>query len=175
MTLPKDTVVLHHSDIPTMIRQEDAIIRQHQKKFGQKGAYHYLVNKDGSVYQFHDEEFIGHHAGNWLVNVRSIGICLAGDLTREVPTLLQRAALGALVTDIQTRWGIPDTRILHHRDVKPTACPAYDLKAVVIDEQLKNLREKAGRIQGALEHVTGDRKNRLTRLLARILKLVAPV
>lgn len=167
----KDTIVLHHTANQSSKSQADSVINQHLKEFGQAGAYHYLIESDGRPVQFHEEDFTGYHAGNYLMNVRSIGICLAGDFTRHVPTGSQIGSLVRLVTDIQTRWGIPDERILLHREVKGTACPGTDLRAELFSVRDKLMRQEIVKLQKAHERATGSRKEKIARLLVRLMRL----
>lgn len=170
----KDGILYHHSANPSPKNQAQTVIEQHKRspKIKQAGGYHYFVEANGQIVQFHPEDFIAHHAGNWAMNLRSIGICLAGDFTRHPPSKAQIESLTRLTVDIQTRWGIPDSRILLHREVKPTACPGIDLRPFVSDEKLNLLKTKLKRLQQAETTAEGARKKRLTRLIARILKML---
>lgn len=165
----KDTIVLHHSDIPGPQRQADRIRKDHLQKFGQAGSYHYLIEPDSFIVQFRPEDSVGHHSGNWFTNIRSIGICLAGDFTKESPSHAQLQALESLLTDIQVRRGIPDSRIFLHREIKSTACPVIDLRLPIQKIRSDQRAKKIGKLQRAEETATGSRKNRLTKVLSRLL------
>lgn len=167
----KDTIVLHHTDNPSAKPQAKGVIALHLQKFGQRGAYHYLIEITGEVVQFHDEEFIGYHAGHWATNIRSVGICLAGDFTRHQPTDIQVLALTQLMSAVQNRWGIPDSRVKLHREIKATACPGTDLRQLAFARRKKLLEGKALRIKREMVREP-ERKNRLTMVLARILKAI---
>ncbi len=66
-------------------------------------------------------------------NKEGIGVCFAGDFTREMPTKAQIVAWKNLGVEITIRWPIEKDKILNHRDVKPTACPGYDFKQELLD------------------------------------------
>ena len=86
---------------------------------------HYLIGKDGSLYQLVDEARRAWHAGggDWRgegdVNSRSIGIELdnRGDEPFSAP-LMQ--TLEALLPGIMTRWGIRPEGVIAHSDMAPT-------------------------------------------------------
>lgn len=67
----------------------------------------------------------GGTADNWA-NRDAVGICLVGDFDRTVPTGRQMQSLVKLVRFLQSRYGIPKSRIYGHRNVpgaRETDCP----------------------------------------------------
>ena len=69
----------------------------------------------------------GHVASDYLNNI-AIGICLVGDLNRDLPTKAQLAALDELITYLRGRVGKikgKQTTVLPHKKInpKPTDCP----------------------------------------------------
>ena len=65
----------------------------------------------------------GHVASDYLNNI-AIGICLVGDLNRQVPTQAQLAALDELVTYLRGRVGRVKGRqaiVLPHKKINPKA------------------------------------------------------
>ncbi|MBV7410495.1 N-acetylmuramoyl-L-alanine amidase [Maritimibacter sp. DP1N21-5] len=85
---------------------------------------HYLVGRDGQVWQMVDEDMRAWHAGagDWGgtgdVNSRSIGIELDNSgLTPFSEPLV--AALETLLSDIRARWVIPAHGLLAHSDFAP--------------------------------------------------------
>lgn len=120
-------IIWHHSAVNAKRLQFDEINRHHETRAFPKSSkgyfvgYHYLVEYDGSVRQAREETEIGaHDTGE---NLNSIGICLAGDFTAQLPTPAQCAAVATLVQQIRSRWYIPVTRIEPHRWDDDTACP----------------------------------------------------
>jgi len=94
---------------------------------------HYGVRMyDVPVWQWVSENDVAYHAGNWIVNLTSIGIEHedAGKYNDPRPDILYQTS-GKLVAEIAARYHIPIVRgtggpgIYDHRDVsdKPTACP----------------------------------------------------
>jgi N-acetyl-anhydromuramyl-L-alanine amidase AmpD len=81
-------------------------------------AYHWLVRPDGGVERLLHDRHVGWHAGDWEVNRASVGICLAGDYSRQRPT----AAALAAVRGVLRRY--PGATLVLHRDVNgATDCP----------------------------------------------------
>tara|TARA_R100000322_G_scaffold166841_4_gene133960 strand:- start:4459 stop:5088 length:630 start_codon:yes stop_codon:yes gene_type:complete len=85
---------------------------------------HYLIGRDGTLWQMVEEEARAWHAGQgrWAgrddVNSRSIGIEL--DNSGTVPfASTQMEALTLLVSDIRARWGIPVAGVIGHSDFAP--------------------------------------------------------
>jgi len=85
---------------------------------------HYVVERDGSVYQLVDERERAWHAGRsrWGsdtdLNSSSIGIELDNNGREPFPEP-QVVALLALLTDVQGRYRIPATNFLGHGDIAP--------------------------------------------------------
>ncbi len=85
---------------------------------------HYLIGRDGTIYQLADERARAWHAGesywggNADLNSSSLGIEL--DNNGEEPyTEAQIGALLELLGDIKRRYGIPAANFLGHGDVAP--------------------------------------------------------
>ena len=95
---------------------------------GPEVSAHYLIDETGEITRLVEETCRAWHAGvsAWEgvkdINSCSIGIELAnpGPL-EDLPPFpdAQMTALEWLITDIQSRWSIPDRRILGHEDVAP--------------------------------------------------------
>ncbi len=86
---------------------------------------HYLIAREGTVYQLVDESIRAWHAGagEWAgagdVNSRSIGIEL--DNCGGSPfSALQMDVLEALLRGIMARWNIPPEGVIGHSDMAPT-------------------------------------------------------
>lgn len=168
----KNAIVLHHTANGSTRSQLAETIAYHKRKFGQAGAYHYLIDTDATVHQLHPEDFTAYHAGNWITNLRSIGICLAGDFTKSQPTDAQVDALTKLVLNIQSRRGISE--IILHREVNPphTQCPGTDLRALVLAHKKTLLQVRLQTAEKALPRVSGPRKAMLTRFIERLRSIL---
>lgn len=92
--------------------------------FSRPGAFasaHYFVDRDGSIYQSVSMANTAWHAGNWDMNLRSIGIeCVSdgADFTEE-----QICALAELVRWLMEGLGVPAENVIRHYDVTGKLCP----------------------------------------------------
>lgn len=120
---PPDMIILHYTGMPTA---EGALARMRDPEA--KVSAHYMVETDGRVFALAPEERRAWHAGKsfWRgatdINSCSIGIELVNpghELGYTPFPDTQIAALIELLTDIRSRWTIPDDRILGHSDVAP--------------------------------------------------------
>ena len=90
----------------------------------QKVSAHYLIGRDGTLYQLVDERARAWHAGasywggNRDVNSASIGIELDNN-GYEPFAEAQIAGLLALLQDLRARYAIPAANVLGHADVAP--------------------------------------------------------
>lgn len=112
-----DCIVLHHAEA-SRCSVED-IHRWHQSQGWAGIGYHYLVQKDGSIWRGRPEDVMGAHCSGH--NAHSLGVCAEGDYEREEMPAAQEAAIVRLVQDLLRRY--PGARILGHRELVPTLCP----------------------------------------------------
>lgn len=84
---------------------------------------HYAVGND-NIHQYVKEEDTAYHAGNWDMNLRSIGIEHEGGPTLPISEKTYETS-AKLIAEIANRWNIPLDRehILEHRQIKATQCP----------------------------------------------------
>jgi N-acetylmuramoyl-L-alanine amidase len=112
-------VVIHH----TSDRTAEGALRTLTDPVRQVSS-HYLVARDGRIFQLVDDRKRAWHAGEswWAgaedVNSASIGIELDND-GREPYAEPLIASLLRLLADIKTRFGIPDANFVGHGDVAP--------------------------------------------------------
>jgi N-acetylmuramoyl-L-alanine amidase len=109
---------------------EQASVEQslHTLRTGNSGgpvSAHYLIGRDGRIYQLVDEALRAWHAGpgRWGtitdVNSASIGIELDNNGTDPFPDV-QVDALVRLLADICTRLDVPPSQVIGHADMAPT-------------------------------------------------------
>jgi N-acetylmuramoyl-L-alanine amidase len=112
-------VVLHHTSDDTA-RQAIGTLTDPARKV----SAHYLIARDGKIFQLVDERHRAWHAGvsRWGsiadVNSASIGIELDNNGDEPFPAE-QIEALAALLTDLQSRYSIPRANFVGHADVAP--------------------------------------------------------
>jgi len=122
-TAPPDMIVLHYTGMPT---GDGALDRLRDP--AAKVSAHYLVEEDGRVFHLVAEARRAWHAGvsfwngDTDINARSVGVEIVNPGHehgyRRFPEP-QVAAVIALLTDIRTRWTVPDRFIVGHSDVAP--------------------------------------------------------
>jgi N-acetylmuramoyl-L-alanine amidase len=120
---PPDMIVLHYTG---MIDGPSALARLRDPEA--KVSAHYLVEEDGRVFSLVPEARRAWHAGKsfWRgetdINAASVGVEIVNPGHefgyRPFPEA-QIAAVIELLTDIRSRWTIPDERLLGHSDVAP--------------------------------------------------------
>lgn len=144
------TIVVHHSDFidapgPLVIERYHLEV----SRFGDIG-YHFVIAKDGTVFEGRSLDRVGAHAGATREAARglgrdrdpdwgSIGVVLDGFFHDELPPPAQLAALRLLVEDLKRRFPKVD-RVIGHREVRagvvvrgltpigePTVCPGERL------------------------------------------------
>jgi N-acetylmuramoyl-L-alanine amidase len=121
-----DFLILHYTDTQDMAEAEDFFLARRPHPEGANVSAHYLIDEDGTIYQYVDESKRAHHAGvsywNGItdMNSYSIGIELVNPGHkygyRAFPAA-QMAAAAELCRDIMARNSIPPQRVLGHSDV----------------------------------------------------------
>lgn len=112
-------VVIHHTGDATVEQALHTLTDRSREV-----SAHYLVARDGTVYQLVDERLRAWHAGisrwggNADVNSSSIGIELDNDGEEPFPDR-QITALLALLGDIKARYHIPAANFVGHADIAP--------------------------------------------------------
>lgn len=124
-------IIWHHSAYQSDEHQAAKIDQWHKDRgfpissLGYYIGYHYIIEKDGSVFKAREENEIGAHDQG--ENIDSLGICLAGDFNKEMPTVAQTNAFRTLWLDIIIRLSIPILAIEPHRRDDSTDCPGKNL------------------------------------------------
>jgi len=167
-------IVLHHSAVSGEGNQYEGVKAYHKKKWGRGMEYHFFVDKNAEVRNGMPEEKVGYHCGNAAMNVKSLGVCVAGDFTVETPTGAQIHSLSVLLMNLQARYGIPDENIVPHSSVKATSCPCYAFTEAFVVERVNIRKEQLNAAEEAKKKrkLTTLRKNTLTRLAERLRKLI---
>jgi len=85
-------------------------------------GYHWLIRADGTAEQILDDRYIGWQAGNWDINIRSIGICVDDDLSSKAPSEVVVESIAAVIREHYT--SVEADHIIGHRDAnRRTVCP----------------------------------------------------
>ncbi|HWO20106.1 MAG TPA: N-acetylmuramoyl-L-alanine amidase [Kofleriaceae bacterium] len=128
-------MAIHHTETPTNDSMTpQARLRQIQSyHMDVKGwcdiGYHYLVSRDGRVWEGRPDTQLGSHAGG--ANTGNIGISIMGQHEATPVTQAQVDVIAGLVRGLATAHGVPmdRTRIKGHREYKSTSCPGDALFA----------------------------------------------
>jgi N-acetylmuramoyl-L-alanine amidase len=115
-----DTIVLHHT-----ASNDGAGDLAHMRNPAAKVSAHYMIDKDGKIYQLVDDKKRAWHAGKGElhgvptdVNGRSLGIEIVNDGSGKTPfTDAQYKALTQLVGFLKQEYKVPANNILGHKDV----------------------------------------------------------
>jgi len=132
-------ITVHHSADPTPVVLDGSsaksfeAVREIQKAhmqgksthYGDIG-YHFVIDPYGRVMQGRELAFQGAHA-NGENNLQNIGICLIGNFDDERPTSAALEALERQIEELRARHKIPKSRVLAHRELRPTECPGKHL------------------------------------------------
>lgn len=115
-------IVLHGTEQDSV---EESLLTLRTRNSGGRVSAHYLVGRDGALYQLVADQHRAWHAGGgrWGtitdVNSASIGIELDNNGVDPFPAA-QMAALIRLLDDLCARLDIPRTQVIAHADMAPT-------------------------------------------------------
>ena len=117
-------VICHHSLTPLALdndKAEKSFNENHKSRGFPKSelgwyiGYHWIIFSDGSLKRYRNDDEVGAHCKEGEINFKSIGICLEGNFDYELPTDAQKQALLKLITEIQTKYRIPNEKVVPHR------------------------------------------------------------
>ncbi len=122
-------ITLHHTaELPGMTTRSDLELVKGVQNFhrNERGwadiGYHWLIGRDGNVYEGRALEVQGAHAGGGN-NKNNLGISVVGDFTKELPDRKQLGTVELFLAVQLRRYDIPVDELYGHRDWKPTECP----------------------------------------------------
>lgn len=141
-------ITIHHTamagidDGPDTVAILRLIDKRHHGRIGRNGengaciGYHFLVARNGTVYEGRPLQYQGAHSGGDN-NRLNIGVCLLGDFNHVQMPTAQKAAAVAVVDRLRAAYGIPRSQVFGHRDFNPpgslhTECPGRYLYPLVI-------------------------------------------
>jgi hypothetical protein len=128
------SIVVHHSAGPTGDRQEifDAA---HRRRFLLDTAYHFVLSNGSTVVpaghlestRWYRWSLPSPATGSLRHNLTGIHLCIVGNYETAEMTGALKPALGNAIVALQRRYGIPDERVLLHRDCSATLCPGRNI------------------------------------------------
>ena len=101
---------------------------RNEKKWAAIG-YHYLVGRDGRIYEGRPAKYQGAHVST--ANENNLGVSVIGDFMRQLPNEKQLTALRAFLDDMRKRYGVSKAKVYGHRDLHSSLCPGDALYAWV--------------------------------------------
>lgn len=142
--MKKSYINIHHTAIfaeNNTAEQFDAVNEAHRvrwngktkSRMGYYGGYHYLIERSGVIQQFRADDETGAHNNVSLMNYRAIGVCFAGNMSRQFLTDKQIESAVKLIKSLQTKHNIVDANITPHRLYKATQCPGNNIPDPVWD------------------------------------------
>lgn len=90
-------------------------------------GYHFLVGKDGKIYEGRPAQYQGAHTSTQ--NENNLGISVIGDFMKQQPSTRQLNALKAFLDDKRKEYGVGRGRCYGHRDLHASLCPGDALYA----------------------------------------------
>ena len=147
---PVTRITVHHSGDFNDMNSEEQIVAHLQavqssqcrpKSAGGLGAgdlaYHFIIDRKGDIWEGRSLNYQGAHAGNSAANKGNIGICVLGNFDVQYPNDRQKQSLKALLVRLMDRYGLANTDIYTHREIRAdyglagTDCPGTHLQPVV--------------------------------------------
>ena len=126
-------ITLHHTDeVPGLTARGDRDVVaaiQHYLQDTMGGAdigYHYLIGRDGLVYEGRSATAQGAHSGG-ANNIQNLGIAMIGNFSGRLPNRAQMNALERFLSDQRSQNRVAGAQVFGHRDLGPTECPGTTL------------------------------------------------
>ncbi len=129
-------ITVHHTgehgnwaDLPDVeiVRRIESYHRN-EKEWAAIG-YHFLVGKDGRIYEGRPAQYQGAHVSTQ--NENNLGISVIGDYMDHLPSARQLAVLDTFLDDKRKLYGVSRARVYGHRDLHASLCPGDSLYAWV--------------------------------------------
>ena len=127
-------IVIHHSEVSTPHTVED-IHRWHQKRGWAGIGYHYVISKDGEIYEGRPSNTVGARVKGH--NAESIGVCFEGNFNKEKMKEKQLNASIMLLSWLSIAYANA-TICGHHQLAKEKTCPG---KNFPFDSLMKKIND----------------------------------
>lgn len=115
-------------------------------------GYHYVIQKDGEIWQGRPENYHGAHTTNH--NTDSIGICLSGNFDATLPTIEQKNALKGLLGVLKAKYNT-DT-IVPHRTYANKTCYGNKLSDTWAKELISEVVDNKSAIIAKLDIINRE-------------------
>ena len=133
--------ILHHIGGSNRDVEPSEVHAWHKSNGWAGCGYHFLISKDGTVWECRPRGTKGSHA--YGANFDSVGINVVGDFVNYSPEEVQIESLAALLAQLCNEYDLePNAEtIIGHRDTGDTECPGDNLYSLLpsIIEKTKGL------------------------------------
>ena len=125
-------ITVHHTTAPTNlwkltdVNYISIIEKAHQQKKWACIGYHFIIGRNGSIYEGRPLKYQGAHASG--SNPNNLGIALIGDFNKKLPNSMQLASLKALLNNLRTKYKLQSSQVYGHKHLVKTECPGVMLE-----------------------------------------------
>lgn len=117
-------LIIHHEGTGRIIPDNEKrfkIVDDYHKSLGWGSCgYHYFIERDGKVEQGRQDNEEGAHTIGY--NQKSLGICLAGDMDMQMPSVAQIISLKQLLEAKMALYSVLKENIVPHRKFANKTC-----------------------------------------------------
>lgn len=138
--LPVKYITVHHDgmtpfttdDMKSSAGRIETIRNGHRGNGWGDIGYHFVIDRDGRVWEGRAINYQGAHVKNW--NEGNLGICCLGNFDEQSPSAEQMAALERHLKFLMRTYGVPKTRVKTHQEWAgaKTACPGKSLQLTMV-------------------------------------------
>lgn len=110
----------------------ESIRRAHRAKGWGDIGYHYVVDRNGRVWEARSIVWQGAHVKD--CNPGNIGVMCMGNFDRQAPSQAQLAAMNRHVTWLMKNYHVPSSKLRTHQEwpSAATACPGVNLQRYMV-------------------------------------------
>ncbi|WDE96404.1 N-acetylmuramoyl-L-alanine amidase [Lentisphaera profundi] len=134
-------ITVHHTTAPAnLAKMSDVtylniIEKTHQKKNWASIGYHYIIGRDGTIYQGRPIKYQGAHVSG--ANSNNIGVSLIGDFNKKLPNSKQLASLNTMLGYLRKKYQLPATKVYGHKHLGQSECPGRQLEKWLLQYRKK--------------------------------------
>ncbi len=110
-------IVVHHTGTRAGLTAAAAIRRQLSRGKGD-GGYHYLVTRDGTIYQLNAPHTIVNQSRRNAVDRDAVAVALVGDFDLAAPSAAQLAVVAGLIAHLIVELGLPPDAVVGRSEVE---------------------------------------------------------
>jgi len=108
---------VHHTGTRAGLTAAAAIRRQLSRGKGD-GGYHYLVTRDGTIYQLNAPHTIVNQSRRNAVDRDAVAVALVGDFDLAAPSAAQLAVVAGLIAHLIVELGLPPDAVVGRSEVE---------------------------------------------------------